>query len=85
MVRRSLTAIGAGVLFWLAALIGAVDDIDFFNLEDFRDRTELHHEHLIFLSGLGGLILFIIAAVYFVRELQVYSPPPYDPDSRERV
>ena len=85
MVRRSLICFVSGVLFWLTALVGALSDVDFFSLEDFRDRTQLHHEHLVFLAGLAGLIMFIAAAVYFVRELRVYPPPPYEPEARERV
>jgi hypothetical protein len=85
MVRRSLLCFVSGVLCWLAALAGALNDVDFFSLEDFRDRTQLHHEHLVFLAGLAGLIMFIAAAVYFVRELAAYTPPPYEPEARERV
>ncbi len=85
MVRRSLICFVSGALFWLVVLMGATDVPDRFSLEDFRDRTALHHEHLVFLAGLAGLIMFIAAAVFFVNELRLYSPPPYEPDARERV
>jgi hypothetical protein len=85
MVRRSLICFVSGALFWLVGLVGAVDDPDVFSLEDFRDRTELHHEHLVFLAGLAGLIMFIAAGVFFVGELRGYSPPPYEVDPRQRV
>jgi hypothetical protein len=76
MLRRSLVCFLSGALFWLVALAGALDDPDVFSLEDFADRTELHHEHIVFLAGLAGLIMFTAAAILLVWDLRVYLAPP---------
>jgi hypothetical protein len=85
MIRRSIIFFFSAVLFWLTALVGALNDPDFFNPADFRDRTELHHEHLVVLAAFAGLVMLIAAVVSFARELRVYTPPAYEADARERV
>ena len=78
MIRLSVVLFAAAILFGLAGLIGAVDDPDFFNPDDFRDTSQLHHEHLVALAGLAALLMFIAAGVTFLWELRTYTPPPYD-------
>jgi hypothetical protein len=85
MIRLSVVFFIASVFFGVAALLGAADDEDFFNPDDFRDFRELHHEHLIALAGMAAVLMFIAAGVAFLWELRVYTPNPYDPDPRERV
>lgn len=85
MIRLSIIFFVASVLFGIAGLIGAADDPDFFNPDDFRDTSQLHHEHLVLLAGLAALLMFIAAGVTFLWELRTYTPPPYDAELRERV
>lgn len=85
MVRLSIILFAASILFGLAGLVGAVDDVDFFNPDDFRDTSALHHEHLVVLAGLAALAMIVVAGIAFFLELRAYTPPPGDRDLRERV
>lgn len=85
MIRLSIVFFAASVLFGLVGLIGAADDPDFFNPDDFRDTGQLHHEHLVLLAGLAAFLMLVAAGVTFLWELRTYTPPPYDAEPRERV
>lgn len=85
VVRRSISYFLASILLWLLALAGALDDVDFFNRQDFFDRSELHHEHIVVL--VAGLALFMLfaAGISYLRELRVFSADRYWENGRERV
>jgi hypothetical protein len=85
MIRRSIIYFVSAVLFWLTALVGALNDPDFFNPDDFRDRAQLHHEHIVVLAAFVGVLMLIAALISFARELRAYTPPAYEADARERV
>lgn len=85
MARLSIVFFAAFVFFGIGALIGAADDVDFFNPDDFRDLSTLHHEHLVALAGLAALLMLLAGCVAFFWELRTYRPPPYESDMRERV
>ncbi|TLZ44979.1 MAG: hypothetical protein E6K19_03080 [Methanobacteriota archaeon] len=85
MIRRSIIYFVSAVLFWLTAMMGVLSDVDHFTLEDLRDRTQLHHEHIVVLAAFLGLLMLIAAGVAFGRELRIYTPPAYEADARERV
>ena len=65
------TAIGAGflglLLFWGLAALVAIDDIDFFSLEDFGDTSGLHHEHIFFALALLGLVASVVPLLVWSR------------------
>ncbi|MGI0149045.1 MAG: hypothetical protein ACREDF_05890 [Thermoplasmata archaeon] len=85
MVRRSLWYLFASIVLGLLAIAGALDDVDFFNRQDFYDRTELHHEHIVvFVSVLVPIMLFA-AGVSYLRELRVFSVDRQWDNGRERV
>lgn len=84
-VRGSIWYFVTSIFLGFLALAGALDDIDFFNRQDFFDRSELHHEHLVvFVAGLA-LVMLVAAGVSYLRELRVYSGEPYWENGRERV
>lgn len=85
VVRRSSWYFFASIFLGLLALAGALDDVDFFNRQDFYDRTELHHEHLVVLAAGLGLIMLFAAGVSYLRELRVFSADRYWQNGRERV
>jgi hypothetical protein len=63
---RAHTIIAILVLawFWGTAFLVALNDIDFFSLEDLFDTTAPHHEHIVVALGVCG---FVAALVIFLR------------------
>lgn len=64
MNRTRMSAALAGLVgliaFWGLAILVALDDIDFFSSEDFRDTSGLHHEHIVLGLALLGLVAFVL-------------------------
>ena len=85
VVRRSIWYFIASIFMGLLALAGALDDVDFFNRDDFYDRTQLHHEHLVVLFVGLALIMLFAAGVSYLRELRVFSAGRNWQNGRERV
>lgn len=60
VVRRILTL----AVFWSIAAFVALDDIDFFNPQDFFDLHRLHHEQIFGVLFLVGLVLALVPSEY---------------------
>jgi len=43
-------------VFWGLAFLVMLSDIDFFSLQDLFDTRELHHEHVVVVLILGGIV-----------------------------
>jgi hypothetical protein len=55
---RAHTILAILVLLWCwgTALLVALNDIDFFSLEDLLDTARPHHEHIVVGLVLGGIV-----------------------------
>jgi hypothetical protein len=62
-----LASIGGLVGFWALAALVAIDDIDFFNRQDFLDLHGLHHEHIFAALVLFGVLAAAIPALWSAR------------------
>ena len=48
------------IWFWGTALLVALNDIDFFSLEDLFDTAHPHHEHIVVALVVGGIVVALI-------------------------
>jgi len=65
-LARAHTILSILVLLWCwgTALLVALNDIDFFSLEDLLDTAHPHHEHIVVALVLGGIVGSVVLLLW---------------------